>query len=102
MPRWLPITLFGCLLVLFAGLLMPDVWHMRKLYLDKSIRNTVRVDMNQISARTGWLLSDMILRDVGENTVTFLLHYHLHGRDPSARCFILYFPTSRVDPCNEG
>lgn len=87
---------FLCVCVVFAIflILVPRVWSLRSLYLDRSVRLEVQSGFLRFREEQGWLLSDVQLLEVHHDGFRFLHREHVRGRDP-VTCYEYTF-TDRV------
>lgn len=91
---------FLCVLVTVAVLLalVPRVWSLRFLYLDRTVRSNVQSAMTQFREERGWLLSDVQLLEVDRSGLRFLHRQHLRGEDP-VECYEYFFSEKSIRLC---
>ena len=86
LPPSIPRLLFILLFLAIAAFLGAHVWKIRFLYLDATVRSQVQSRLEQMEAEQGWLISDIEVRAIDQETVT--LDYAPHRKGPdSSRCF---------------
>lgn len=87
------------LLVLVVFLtLVPRVWSLRLLYIDRGIRSDVQSSLLGLREERGWLLSDILLQEVRRDGFRFLHRQHLRGEDP-AECLTYTFADGELRAC---
>lgn len=89
-----------CVLVTVAVLLaiVPRVWSLRFLYLDRTVRAEVQRSFLYFREEKGWLLSDVQLLEVDRSGFRFLHRQHLRGND-EVTCYLFVFSGSTLSPC---
>jgi hypothetical protein len=89
---------FLLFLIVCALALAPRIWFLRMLYLDGSIRMAAERRLQEAVDREGWLLSDVSIRGVTPQAVTFIHREHLRGEDPET-CHVLRLSDTTLHPC---
>jgi dolichol-phosphate mannosyltransferase len=87
----------ACLLVLIV--LLARVWPIRQLYLSGETRSQVTAVLKEISAREGWLLSDIAIERVSATELQLRYQPHIRGRDPRS-CVRFMLPSAEPKACN--
>jgi len=90
------LSLFIVLVIFLA--LVPRVWSLRLLYLDRAVRLEVQSSMLRFREEQGWLLSDVQLLEVHRDGFRFLHRQHLRGEDP-VECFTYTFTDRSLRVC---
>ena len=89
---------FAVVVAILALAFVWRAWSLRSLYLDASLRDAVRVQLRDVAAARGWLLSDLELRSLGEDgSMTVVRRSHVRGEDPE-ECWFLP-STGEPVPC---
>jgi dolichol-phosphate mannosyltransferase len=73
-----------CMLSLLV--LVPRAWHLKLLYINPQVRESVQSSLTVTAAKNGWLLSDIALTSVTQDTVVFIYHPHLRSMWFSLSC----------------
>ena len=88
-------------------LLIPGVFflwrteHLLPLYTDATTGESVKTTMIRVTDREGWLLSNVDVRIVTADRVTFLYREHRRGPDTTT-CYILRRSDASLRPCAIG
>lgn len=83
---------------LIFAVLIPQVWALRLLYLDKSVREQTKATLEAVADRDGWLLSDVSLQQVTRSGVIIHHQQHVRGPDPVS-CYSVAFDFPELLPC---
>lgn len=78
--------------------LVPRVWSLRLLYLDRAVREDVQSSLLRFREDQGWLLSDVQLLEVHREGFRFLHRQHVRGEDP-VECYLYSFTDHTLRPC---
>lgn len=68
------------------------------MYVDPVLARTVESRVQEMATREGWLLSDIDLQWVTDESVTLLHRQHIRGPDPMS-CFTLSLADASLAPC---
>ncbi len=82
------LLLFSVLIILTASLLLPRLFAVRRLYTDAFVRTNVRLALETVAARQGWLLSDIEILSVSKSTLSVNHRSHLRTPMPRRSCTI--------------
>ncbi len=80
-----PFILVCCLI---AVPLLMRMWQLFPLYIDSYVRSSIPSQLQNLSARTGWILSDLSLERVMEDTVEVVYRPHFRETAPE-RCILV-------------
>ncbi len=94
--RWLLPIAAVSLVLLF--LLFSRAWALRFLYFNRAVRSEAQSTLLRFREERGWLLSDVLLREVHRDGFRFLHRQHLRGKDP-VECFTYTFIDRTLRPC---
>ncbi len=86
---------FAVILTLLALAFLWQILGLLALYSD-----TIRAEsaLRQVSAREGWLVSDILVTDSGASYLRLLHREHIRGEDPET-CHVLLFEDFSLQPC---
>ena len=63
-------------------------WHLKYLYVDSSVRESTKAQINNLVELTGWVRSDLVLERVMEESLEVLYRPHFRGHRDD-RCILL-------------
>ena len=91
-----------CILIFLTVLLalVPRVWSLRFLYLDRAVRLEVQSSLLRFREERGWFLSDVELLEVHLDGFRFLYWQHVRGEDP-VECYTYTFMNRVLQLCGE-
>ncbi len=90
--------LFVLIMMILAVPLLWKMWMIRPLYRQSGVRVRTEEIVKDIIDREGWIASDIDIRAVTADHVTFIHRAHIRGDDPET-CFSLDFATATLTSC---
>lgn len=93
--------LFIAVLLLVGLVMLPRLWSLRLLYIERDVRVRTQERIEEIVEEQGWLLSDISLTHVTRESIQILHRSHIRGSDPE-ECFLLSIDSSTLTPCGDS
>lgn len=91
--------IFALALVLPALFYSYRIVRILPLYTSGTTREEVRLALTAVTAKQGWVLSDVIITGVSSSEVEVLHREHGGGRDPRT-CYTLTLKDLSLHPCD--
>ncbi len=92
------LPLFLLILIIPGIVFIMHIKNLLPLYTDPQTRNSIQSSLMQITAREGWLLSDIQIEEASANALRLIHREHHQGTDPQT-CFVMALPSLSLTPC---
>ena len=99
MKKRSPLLFFVLILLIPGMIFIGRIGYLLPLYTDSRTRETVKSALIAVTTREGWLLSDIDMRSVSNDSIRFIHHEHLRGPDPQT-CYSLMLNDLSLSPCD--
>lgn len=98
MSRRLQFRLFLAVLLVPGTVFLLQAWNLLPLFSDSSARDSAKAAVTAVAGREGWLLSDMLAKEVTPHDVRLTLRRHLRGADPES-CRLIALADFSIRTC---
>lgn len=89
------------LLIILALFLGTRIWAIHGLFLGVHARAAVQSALQELTAREGWLVSDMEIAAVNDRMAVLIHQPHTRGVDAVDACFVLDFASQELHACEK-
>lgn len=88
----------GIVLLLAAAPFVVRMIGLGPMYVNPALARVIETRVQEVALREGWLLSDIELRWVTDESVTLHHRQHIRDRDP-VTCYTLVLSDASLGPC---